>query len=665
MKDIDKFLRERLNPSQYEAVSTFYGPVLVVAGAGTGKTRVIEYRVLNLVHNGIDPQNILLLTFTRKAARSMLDRAAIHKKECSRVAGGTFHSFGFSVLKRYAHLIGFKSSFSFLDETDSEDAIHRLAVKLGYVSKKRRFPQKQTLKYIISSSINREESIEETVLKEYPHFYEYYQEIEALREAYINYKLDHDLLDYDDLLVYLKLLLKNDSIRETLSERYKFIMVDEYQDTNKIQAEIVYLLGERHKNVMVVGDDAQSIYGFRGAYFKNMFNFVKVFPDAKIIKLEANYRSTQPILDLANSIIEKAKEKYTKVLKAQTQGGQRPILMSFKDPEDEAEWISDKVLELRTNGIDFHQIGILFRSAYLARPLEISLSKRNIPYVLYGGLKFSETAHIKDVISYLKILLNPKDELAWRRVLLLIEGIGTKTAEKLISHLTTSKDWTESVKEFLYGYRYSEQLRQLLKTLLAASAQGLNLSQKIEIILEYYQPILSQRYDDFNRRLGDLDSLRQIAFGYNSFEDLILDLVAIEPPEKAVAEIYTQPQDEKPLTLSTIHSAKGLEWEATFIIGLSEGNLPISYSHGCEDDLEEERRLLYVAITRAKRALFLCFHHEGYRGGIHTFNRLCRFLDDNDVLKKLDLMYFVSEQDLEVPFYEKEDLRKSLLEELK
>ncbi len=438
---IEKLLRTELNPSQYLAATTLDGPLLVVAGAGTGKTRVIEYRVLYLVSREIHPRSILLLTFTRRAAREMLSRASRHNRLCEEVVGGTFHSFGFSVITEFADLLGFKRPLSFLDEADSEEQLHRLAVKLGFTRRKRRFPSKRTLKAVISASFNRGESIGEVLLRDYPHFLHWSEEIEKLREEYVRYKVEHNLLDYDDLLIYLKILLEDDRVRRVLSSRYRYIMVDEYQDTNQIQAQIVYLLAKENRNVMAVGDDAQSIYAFRGARYQNMFEFLEVFPEAKVIKLEQNYRSTQPILDLANAVMEGAKHKYTKVLKAQREGSVRPALLFFKDPEGEAEWIAEKVKELWDEGVPLHHIGVLFRSMYIVRPLEISLTRRGIPYRTYGGLKFIETAHIKDLVSHVKVVANPLDELAWHRVLMLIDGIGPRTAERMISEILRTGEW--------------------------------------------------------------------------------------------------------------------------------------------------------------------------------------------------------------------------------
>ena len=663
---IEKLLRTELNPSQYAAATTVEGPLLVVAGAGTGKTRVIEYRVLYLVSREIHPRSILLLTFTRRAAREMLSRASRHNRLCEEVVGGTFHSFGFSVITEFADLLGFKRPLSFLDEADSEEQLHRLAVKLGFTRRKRRFPSKRTLKAVISASFNRGESIGEVLLRDYPHFLHWSEEIEKLREEYVRYKVEHNLLDYDDLLIYLKILLEDDRVRRVLSSRYRYIMVDEYQDTNQIQAQIVYLLAKENRNVMAVGDDAQSIYAFRGARYQNMFEFLEVFPEAKVIKLEQNYRSTQPILDLANAVMEGAKHKYTKVLKAQREGSVRPALLFFKDPEGEAEWIAEKVKELWDEGVPLHHIGVLFRSMYIVRPLEISLTRRGIPYRTYGGLKFIETAHIKDLVSHVKVVANPLDELAWHRVLMLIDGIGPKTAERMISEILRTGEWRPALAAMRENPRSGPGISRLYAALERATAPNVTFPEVVSTLIDYYLPILRDKYDDYQRRAGDIDSLRQIARSYRSVETFLLDLVAIEPAEQSVEERQDLHLDVRPLVLSTIHSAKGLEWEVVFIMGVAEGHLPISYSHLSEEDIEEERRLLYVAITRAKRELFLTMSHEGYRGGITTFCRLSRFLDDPQVLKFLEVSgqeQLLIERPEEGPSMQREELIQRILGE--
>jgi DNA helicase-2/ATP-dependent DNA helicase PcrA len=448
-------------------------------------------------------------------------------------------------------------------------------------------------------------------------------------------------------------------------------MVDEYQDTNILQGDITYLLAERHRNVMVVGDDAQSIYGFRGAFHKNIMEFPKKFPECKIIKLEENYRSTQSILDLANSVLENMTNKYPKCLiSANKRRGNKPLLQYFKDPYEEAECVADKIKELHDEGILFNHQAVLYRSSYISIPLQAALSKRNIPYQVFGGLKFYETAHVKDVMSHLKVIVNPKDELAWNRVLMLIEGIGPKTAGKISGEIlacSNLSDIIESIFTKYNEYKYSEGLAKLGSVLKVSYNELLNVGEQFEAVLNYYTPILKDKFDDWHLRLNDLETLREISMRYNSLEELLVDF-AIEPPERGIRAVGPSlPEEEKPLILSTIHSAKGLEWEVVFLIGLIDGVLPVSFALNDQEDIEEEHRLFYVGITRAKNYLFLSLHHEGTEGGINQFNKISRFIDIPNVLSKLERTSAPKEKSRQVVTKEPERItpiynKKSLLE---
>lgn len=633
-------LRRLLNPSQYAAVTNTEGPVLVIAGAGSGKTRVIEYRVLYLVENKVNPHSVLLLTFTRSAAREMITRASKHDPRCKDVDGGTFHSFAYKQLKRFARRMGFSESFSLLDEGDSVEAVHRCSVKLGFYEKEKRFPKKDTLRSIISMSINKNISVGEVVKKEFPHFLEYSSDLENLRKEYTAYKIAKNYLDYDDLLVYLRLLLENEEVRERLSMKYSYIMVDEYQDTNRLQGDIAYLLSGRRKNIMAVGDDAQSIYGFRGASHENIMEFPAKFPECSIIKLEENYRSTQSVLDVANAVLENMKNKYSKCLvSAKKELGEKPQLLFFKDAYEEAEWIADTIKLQRDEGVPLGHQAVLFRSQYLSIPLQAGLSRRNIPFEVFGGLKFYETAHVKDVMSHLKIIANPKDELAWGRALMLLEGIGPRTSQHICEEILACGSFSEITDSVFQKYakkhKYSEGLTGLSSLIKAVHKEGLNVGEQFGLVLDYYIPLLKDRFDDWHLRLNDLETLRQVSMRYPSLEELLEDFT-IEPPERGVWRVEpSTPDEEKPLTLSTIHSAKGLEWESVFLMGLMDGVLPVAFSLDHEDEIEEEQRLLYVGITRAKRRLFLSLHHEGFRGGITQFNKMSRFIDVPNVLSKV------------------------------
>jgi DNA helicase-2/ATP-dependent DNA helicase PcrA len=636
-----KDLKSRLNPSQYQAVTFTDGPVLVIAGAGSGKTRVVEYRVLNLVQSGVRPDSILLLTFTRKAAREMISRASRHNPECRNVEGGTFHSFAYKMLRKYAKVIGLTGTFVVLDESDSAEAVHRCAARFGLYEKERRFPKKDTLRSIISMSVNKNSTIGEIIHREYPHFIDDITDIEKVRKEYSEYKIDKNYLDYDDLLVFLRILLEEPGIREKLSRKYHYIMVDEYQDTNTLQGDITRFLAEKHRNIMVVGDDAQSIYGFRGASHENIMAFPERFPECTIIKLEENYRSTQSILDVANAVMENMKNKYSKCLtSAKKMIGHKPQMLFFKDIHEESWWVAATIKKQLDEGVPLHHQCVLFRSLYLSIPLQSELSRRNIPYETYGGLKFYETAHVKDIMAHLKVIANPRDELAWNRIFMLIERIGPKTAARITDECTARSslhDILGSVLPAYIGkYAYSEKLKRLAEMLKTISTEKTPVGEKFGLTLKYYQPILKDRYDDWHVRVNDLEALRQISMRYRSLDDILEDF-AVEPPERGVWQVQPETkEEERPLILSTIHSSKGLEWDTVFLMGLSDGVLPVSFALDSEDEIEEEHRLFYVAVTRAKNRLLLTVHHEGTRGGITQFNKVSRFVDATNVLAQLD-----------------------------
>jgi len=670
-------LKDKLNPSQLSAVSAIDGPILVIAGAGSGKTRTIEYRVLNLVNKGVRPESILLLTFTRKAAHEMLSRASRHDHRCKRVDGGTFHSFAFRALKRYSKALGISNRFSILDESDSSEAVHRCASKLGYFDRFEKFPRKDTLKSILSMSVNKGSSISAILECEYPHFLQHVKEIERLKKQYAAYKLDKGYLDYDDLLVYLKLLLDIEEMRKAIASQYRYVMVDEYQDTNALQGDIAYLLALDHKNIMAVGDDAQSIYAFRGASHKNIMEFPKKFSDCRIIKLEENYRSAQSILDVANSALENMSNRYSKCLvSTREEPGDKPKLNFFKNQYDEAEWIVDKIRTLESEGVGLEKQAVLFRSAFVSIALQAELSKNGIPYQVFGGLKFYETAHVKDILSCLKVVMNPKDEIAWHRILMMIDGVGDKTAGALTEDMMTRTSLEDILGKALSEKKIPKKalsgiarLKKFLKTAIRP-ADKVPPGIIYDLAFDYYSPLFKLKFDDWNVRANDLEALRQIAARYDSLEELLADF-AIEPPDRGVLRVEPKSNGENaPLTLSTIHSAKGLEWDTVFMIGLVEGVLPSSFALDNEEEIEEESRLFYVGITRAKNRLFLSLNHEGGRGGITQFNKVSRFLDMPNIMVGLDQKFaFERDSDGEIelddddgitPFYDK----GSLLDEI-
>jgi DNA helicase-2/ATP-dependent DNA helicase PcrA len=602
--------KNELNPAQYEAVTSVNGPLLVVAGAGTGKTRTIVYRVAYLVELGVKPEHILLLTFTRKAAQEMLRRAAILlDSRCEQVSGGTFHSFANSVLRKHASLIGYQTSFTILDQADAEDVVNLLRTQMKLDMRERRFPRKETLYDLYSRSINTLTPLKELLSKDYPHYLDLENDIREVHARYVEYKQKHNLMDYDDLLVNLVRLLKeHEPVRATLSSRYKYIMVDEYQDTNKIQAEIVKLLAHKHQNVLVVGDDSQSIYAFRGANFRNIMDFPKDFPECKVVTIEENYRSTQPILDVANEIIVRAKEKYTKVLYTKKPTGCLPQLVIGQNENLQSKFIVQRVLQLREEGVALNDVAVLFRSSYLSFDLEIELAKAGIPFMKFGGFKFIETAHVKDLVAYLRVLDNPRDVVAWNRILLLLDGVGPRTAERVIDdilqrHMSTGSD---AAKFWMNYGEYPDRVKDLFERLKRIQPEYVLPTEKTEEILEHYEPIFRTRYDDYTKRKKDLEMFLTITERYRNVSSLLTDL-ALEPPNESVSDITPPGKDDECLVLSTIHSAKGLEWHSVFVLYALDGRFPTSRAAEDIDEMEEERRLMYVACTRAKENLFITY----------------------------------------------------------
>jgi len=630
--------KKELNAAQLDAVMSTQGAYLVIAGAGSGKTRTLVYRVAYLVEQGTAPEEILLLTFTRRASEEMLRRAAVLLDDrCQKVSGGTFHSFANLVLRKYAHLLNLSHSFSILDRDDAEDVLNLIRTQLGFHKTEKRFPRKGALMDVISKSVNKSEEIGIILYDEYPQFIEWEEEVKSVRDEYAKYKLSKSLLDYDDLLVYLKdLLVKFEQVRLSLARKYKFIMVDEYQDTNKLQAFIVCLLASEHKNIMVVGDDSQSIYAFRGANFRNIIDFPKIFKGAKIITLEENYRSTQPILNLTNEVIRFAKDKFEKNLYTRKKGDKLPVFVDAENEHAQSRFVADKILELREEGVELGQIAVLFRSGWHSNDLEVELANRNVPFVKYGGQKFVEAAHIKDIMAYLRIVYNLSDPVSWHRVLMLIRGVGTKTAERLIKEIVEQKKGIAAGDKTI---QKTEDIKKLFEIIRDIDPLKQSPGELIGKFLAYYQPLLKDKYDDFNKRLNDLDSLERIAGRYTSLEQFLSDM-ALEPPEKSIVEAGFKDRDDSSLTLSTIHSAKGLEWHTVFMIYVAEGHLPSYLSLENQDAIEEERRLFYVAATRAQENLFLCKPHVDRSprsfldGSRSVFTQVSRFLEEGNILNK-------------------------------
>ena len=618
---------DELNAAQLAAVEQIEGPILVIAGAGTGKTRTLIYRVARMIESGIRPDNILLMTFTRKASAEMLRRAAtLVGSRAEQVEGGTFHSFANITLRRYAQLLGYQNNFTILDQGDSEDVINFLRGQMGLDAKSRRFPRKRTLGSIISASVNRVTPVKEIVEEDYPHFRREIEEIEKLARAYRDYKARHNLMDYDDLLVNMALLLdRHDDVRKQLANKHRYIMVDEYQDTNKLQHEIVRLLGKRHNNVMAVGDDSQSIYSFRGANFKNIMDFPKTFDGTAVIKLEENYRSNQPILDFTNEILQRALEKYDKHLYTRRIGGQTPMIVATGTDQLQSEFIVQMVLELREQGKELSDIAILFRSSFLSFDLEIELNKANIPYVKMGGFKFVETAHVKDLVAHLRVIHNYQDVVSWNRILLLLEGVGPRTSQKVIDLI--SEGGLRLDEESAENAPGNERVGSLFRFLSSIESEEMSVADKVEQLIEYYRPIMRAKYDDYSKREKDIEVFAEIAGRYRSLNSFLADM-ALEPPTESVVGLEPGEEDEK-LVLSTIHSAKGLEWDSVFILTALDGRFPTFRAAEDLDDMEEERRLMYVASTRAKNRLIISYPLDLYdREMGMTLTKPSRFIAD-------------------------------------
>ncbi|MDY6789776.1 MAG: ATP-dependent helicase [Thermodesulfobacteriota bacterium] len=630
---------EELNPAQLEAVTSLDGPMLVIAGAGSGKTRTLTYRVARLVERGISPASILLLTFTRKASAEMLSRAAqLLDNRCERVSGGTFHSFSNSMLRKYASILGFDNKYTILDRVDAESLIGMLRKELNPGPKHRSFPRKRTLANIFSRSVNKVISLEDVIYNDYPHFLPYLDDIVNLAIEYKNRKVMHGFFDYDDLLVSFDLLLKNHTdIRDSISSLYQYIMVDEYQDTNQIQASILYSLTSKNKNVMVVGDDSQSIYAFRGANFKNIIDFPQLFPETKIISLEENYRSVQPILDLTNVIIDRAAEKFSKKLFTRKTGGVTPLLACTQSENDQSMFVVDKIQELNMSGVPLSRMAVLFRAGFHSFDLEIELAREKIPFIKVGGFKFTESAHIKDVLAHLKVIANPHDRISWYRILLLIEKIGPKTAQNIYQAIHNERSGYTGIFTIKLKSGLNQRLSRLRQLFSNINSNPLSVAEMGEIILHYYLPVLKDRYDNHPKRARDLEQLLAIMQRYNSLEQFLTDM-ALEPPNTSMDNTFTETStDNNRLVLSTIHSAKGLEWHTVFIIWTLDGRFPSIHSLNNEEDLEEELRLMYVAATRAQNNLFFTYPGHTYdRGSGMIFSRPSRFIDmiPDDILEK-------------------------------
>ena len=599
-----------LNPAQLAAVLITEKPVLVIAGAGSGKTRVIVHRVSYLIEKGVDAQSILLLTFTRKASREMLDRveALLQDKRVGNVTGGTFHSFAAFILRKYSNMLNLPPNFTIIDASDSEDIIDLIRTELKFNSRERKFPRKERIHDIISYSRNKNTTISSIIHEQYTGLIEYIPDIELIYHGYSKYKTLSRILDFDDLMDILRDSLRdNRMFRENLQKQYQYVMVDEFQDTNIVQKEIVDYIAGQHRRIMVVGDDSQSIYAFRGANYENILRFPETYPDCSAIKIEENYRSNQKILDFTNAIIENAKIGYKKRLFTKNYRQSIPVIKRVFDQQEEAVFIADRIMELSEQNVPLSEIAVLNRADWHNRYIQAELSKRGIPYVVVGGFRFNERMHIRDIIAYLRITSNPSDAVAWHRILKYIGGVGHVTAGSIIGDFSRSKN-PFSFEAFRQRKFYDE-LHALGRMLAKASQPEYTLYQKVDIIVEYYAPVLKERVDDYFIRMQDIAVLKDLSAKYRDLDNFLSDF-ALDPPVKRVADqtkpLIDEGEEDGKLTISTVHSAKGLEWYAVFIPHALEGMFPSNRATNIEE-MEEERRLFYVACSRAKEELYITF----------------------------------------------------------
>ncbi|HEY8166986.1 MAG TPA: ATP-dependent helicase [Gemmatimonadaceae bacterium] len=637
-------LAAELNPEQAAAATHGSGPLLIVAGAGTGKTRTLVYRVAHLIDTGVRPERILLLTFTRRAAQEMLSRAERLVGANSRnVHGGTFHATAHRLLRRFGPAAGIAKDFTIMDQGDSEDLFQLSRSKLGYAQKGKRFPKKESIQYVYSRHLNTGIGIEEILRDEYPQFIDYLDDFGKIFADYTARKQERNLLDYDDLLLFWALLLEaSEPMANRIAGLYDHVLVDEYQDTNVLQARILRGMCRTHNNITVVGDDAQSIYSFRGANFRNILDFPRQFPGTKMVALEQNYRSTAPILDATNTLISRASERFTKNLWTERKGGDEPWLVAARDEQEQTRFVVDRILELHEEGTPLHEIAVLFRAGYMSADLEIELTNRKIPFEKWGGLKFLEAAHVKDVLAFLRILENPRDDVSWYRILLLLPGIGDVTARSAIDSMAAEAWESSSFGRFQPPVRARAAHASLVSLLddlrSGRTTDKAQVSAEIARVRMLYDSILRDRYDKPEPRIADLDQLQTIAGGFPD-RATFLSALALEPPQATqdLAGPASSKDDEDCLILSTAHSAKGKEWDAVFVIWAVDGWFPSSRGLATEEGTEEERRLMYVAMTRARNHLSITYPLNAYssrRSADYSIDQLSRFID-RGVQKKM------------------------------
>jgi len=614
----------QLNDEQIQAVE--YGineggepsesPLLIIAGAGTGKTNTLAHKTAHLILNGAAPDKILLVTFARRAASELASRAnriieqKLRKKNKQfqpiKISWmGTFHSIAARLLREYATSIGLENDFTIMDRNDAADMLDVLRHELGFSNTIKRFPKKKTCLEIYSKCVNSQQDIKDILAKDFPHCKDWPDELKSLFALYAKNKSEQLCLDYDDLLLYCYHMAKVPEIAQLVREKFDHILVDEYQDTNLLQAGILQAFFPTGKGLTVVGDDAQSIYGFRSATVDNILNFPEQFsPKAKVISLSKNYRSHQKVLDLANTLLSESDEGYKVKLVSDIKTGTLPKLVTVEDDAKQSEYIVERILEAREAGIELKKQAVLFRSSYHSDRLELELSRRNIPYVKHGGLKFLEASHVKDLLCTLRWADNPKHRISAFRILKLLPGVGPKIADKALNHLQLNHYDFNSLKSFKVPIAAEEYYAQLVSTLIQVNSEIVPWAEQIEAVAKMYLQLLEINYDDHFVRWGDIEQLMQMSAQFESRERFLTELT-LDPPQ-ASGDLSDNPLiDDDYLILSTVHSAKGQEWQNVFILNVADGNFPNEYAVNDKKQLAEERRLLNVAITRAKDELHL------------------------------------------------------------
>jgi DNA helicase-2/ATP-dependent DNA helicase PcrA len=637
---------DHLNPQQRHAVThgglplSEAGPLLIIAGAGSGKTATLAHRVAWLIEQGADPRRIMLLTFSRRASAEMSRRVEhiLVKATPGRGAvaaealnwAGTFHSIGARLIREYAEVIGLGMAFTIHDREDSADLMNLVRHELGFSNTERRFPAKATCLAIYSRSVNGEMPLDEALNRHFPWCAEWHDELRVLFARYVATKQQQNVLDYDDLLLYWAHMMQEASIAAEVSERFDHVLVDEYQDTNRLQETVLLALRPSGRGLTVVGDDAQSIYSFRSATVRNILDFPGQFsPRAEVVTLEQNYRSTKPILDAANAVIELAAERFTKNLWSERKSSARPCLVSVRDEAGQAGYVVEQILRNREQGMTLKSQAVLFRASQHSAPVEIELSRRGVPFVKFGGLRFLETAHIKDVLAFLRFAENPRDRVAGFRVVQLLPGAGPVTAARILERLDEAADIGAALHTFKPPSAAAGDWPGFVETM--DLVRGAGWPAELDLVCRWYEPHLDRIHEDAAVRQADLLQLAQIASGYASRERFLTELT-LDPPEATSDRAGDPMLDDDYLILSTIHSAKGQEWRAVYLLNVVDGCVPSDLAAGTPAELEEERRLLYVAMTRAKDDLHLIVpqrffvHSQRASGDRHLYASRTRFI---------------------------------------